>query len=277
MKLAMTLLLFCLTIFSGANKAKDVVLPGTYNEGYFVTILSHALSYTPNKNYRLRFFGPDIPRLRILKLISENEGIDVTAAGATVERENILLPIRFPLLKGLLGWRISLVLSKNKTLFLDNPSIEEFKSLVPGQKFSWSDIRVLESNGINVAKGNSYESLFDMLEEDRFDYFPRSVIEIGLEYEKNKERGIEVEQNVLIHYPTAFYFYVNKENIELANDISMGLEQSLKDGSFEKLFMENYGHIIKKVQSENRKVYHLSNPFLPEKTPLHRKNLWLEL
>ena len=59
--------------------------------------------------------------------------------------------------------------------------------------------------------------------------------------------------------------------------MSSGLEQSLKDGSFERLFIRYYGDIIKQALSENRLVYQLKNPFLPKKTPLHRKELWLDL
>ena len=116
-----------------------------------------------------------------------------------------------------------------------------------------------------------------MLVAGRFDYFPHSIIEIQQEYEANQDMNIAIDPHVLIHYPTAYYFYVNKGNTMLAADVRWGLEQSFKDGSFEVIFMRYHGQVVKQMLNENRRVYQLENPFLPVKTPLKRKELWLNL
>ena len=116
-----------------------------------------------------------------------------------------------------------------------------------------------------------------MLESNRFDYFPRSILEVRWEYEKHKDRNIMIEPYQLIHYPTAYFFFVNKNNTKLANDISVGLEKAFKDGSFERIFNQYFGSEIKKVQQEKRNVFTLNNPFLPIQVPLSRSELWLDL
>jgi hypothetical protein len=262
---------------STLSYAEKVVFPGLERDDYFASLIKHVLSYDKNNNYQVEFSNKDLPKNRVLKLISNNMGIDVIAAGATKEREKSLLPIHFPILKGLNGWRIALVTKNNKNLFLQHSTLAQFKSLTPGQLHSWSDTKVIASNDIHVEKASSYDGLFTMLANNRFDYFPRSILEVRWEYDKYKDLNIMIEPYRLIHYPTAYYFFVNKKNTKLAHAISFGLEQALKDGSFDVLFNEYFGDAVDKVQNENRIVLSLNNPFLPSLAPLSRTELWLDL
>lgn len=264
-------------IFSTFCFAEKVIFPGFDRNDYSAVLLQHVLDYRPENNYKVQFYSKGLPKNRVLKLIAIDGGIDVISAGSTTDREKLLLPIRFPILKGLNGWRIALVTKENKDLFKLNASFNEFKKLKAGQLHSWSDTKIIASNGIKIEKASDYNGLFKMLENKRFDYFPRSILEIRWEYEKHKEDNIIIEPYRLIHYPTAYFFYVNKENTKLAEDISFGLEAALKDGSFERIFNDYYGDAIKKVQQEQRNVFSLSNPFLPAKVPLTRSELWLDL
>jgi len=266
-----------LLFFSAFQQAEDVVFPGAGGEDYPSQLLQHALSYSRDKKYEVHFYNKGLPKNRILKLIENNNYIDVIAAGTNNNRENLLLPIRFPILKGLNGWRVAFVAKSNHSLFLDHPDLNTFKTLSAGQLHSWSDTQVIESNGIHVAKASSYQGLFEMLENNRFDYFPRSILEIAWEYEKNKKLDIIIEPYRLIHYPTAYYYFVNKDNTQLAAAISFGLEQSLQDGSFAKLFDKYFSEILDNINDDKREVLQLTNPFLPTKTPLGRAELWLNL
>jgi len=270
-------LLFIFMFLSTLTYAEKIIFPGFERDDYSAVLLQHVLNYNPENNYQVQFYNKVLPKSRVLKVIANNAGIDVISAGATIERERLLLPIRFPILKGLNGWRIALVTKNNKDLFLQNHSLDKFKTLTAGQLHSWSDTKIIASNDINVEKGSSYSGLFTMLESNRFDYFPRSILEIRWEYEKHKDRNIMIEPHQLIHYPTAYFFFVNKNNTKLANDISVGLEKALKDGSFERIFNQYFGNEIKKVQQEKRKVFTLNNLFLPPQVPLLRNELWLNL
>ena len=62
----------------------------------------------------------------------------------------------------------------------------------------------------------------------------------------------------------------------LANLIEKGLEKAIKNGKFEALFLDHYKDYIDRSQIEKRNFYQLENTFLPEKTPLDRKELWFD-
>ncbi len=206
----------------------------------------------------------------------KNQGIDIVVGAATIEREKKYLPIRFPITKGLNGWRISLVNKNNINLFQNITSLTDFKKLIPGQHYTWSDSEIFSSNAITVMEGSSIDGLYSMLEKERFNYFPRSILEIDQDLADHNNLDIMIEPHIIIHYPIAYYFYVCKENNVLANDIEQGLEMALADGSFDEIFFKFHGEYIKKIQQSNRRVFKLNNSILPEKTPLNRKELWLD-
>lgn len=252
----------------------EVIYPGVNRSNYPIEVLRLALSY-PSAKYKLVPHGQGLPRGRVFSLLTEGREIDVLWGGATLKRESAFLPIRFPLYKGLMGWRIALVNKERAGLFDGIETLEDFKALVPGQHHSWSDTKILTANGIEVFKASNIEGLFKMLSGGRFDYFPRSVIEIWGEMESRPDMDILIEPSALIHYPTAYYFYVNKNNLALASIIENGLEAALANGEFEKLFQRHAGEVLKRVRSNKRRIYSLENPLLSNKTPLHRSELWL--
>ena len=222
-------------------------------------------------------FPIPMPKRRALENMGAGKGIDVVFGGANTEREQNFLPIRFPLLRGLNGWRVPLVHKDNKELFDGIETLDDLKKLAVGQFHSWSDTRVLESNDLNVVKGSNYPALYNMLDKKRFEYFPRSVLEVVSDYEGYKHLDIEINYDILIYYPTAYYFYVAKENIELANDIERGLWAAYKDGTLNTLYLEFYGDTINRFSKTNPKVFRLKNKFLSEQTPLDNPDLWIDL
>ena len=108
-------------------------------------------------------------------------------------------------------------------------------------------------------------------------FSPRSVIEVWDELAKQDVTDkiqLQIQPTLGIYYPAAIYFFVNKRSVPLANLIERGLEKAIENGKFEALFKQNYQSYIDKAQIENRTFYPLENNFLPEKTPLNRKELW---
>lgn len=262
---------------SAHSAATEVIYAGTERNDYEIQLLALALSYFPEKNYQLKAFGEDIPKIRALQLIAKNDGLSVIPAGATNERVAICRPILFPIFKGVFGWRVPLVNKQQVRLFDKITSLAEFKKLRPGQYHSWSDTAILTHNGINVEKGSSVEGLYQMLARNRIDYFPRSILEVDYNLVEHANLNIAKAKNVLIHYPSAQFFYVSYENTELAEDLHRGLELALADGQFDKLFDRHFADTLQPYRERAAKVFRLSNPFLPADTPLERLQLWLEL
>lgn len=271
-------IVFLLSLFYAVpSTANELVYPGFERDTYQIVLLKHVLSYSDKQPYQVKAFGADLPKGRAFQLLAKNNGIDVMFGGSNIERESKYQAIRFPLLKGLNGWRIPLVHTEQTNLFQQVNSLAEFKQLIPGQFHTWSDTKVLQSNGIYVEKGSDAEGLYGMLHKKRFDYFPRSVLEVYWDHQRHKHLDVAIEQHTLIQYPTAYYFYVRKGNDALARDILDGLEKARIDGSFEQLFTQFYGQQVNEIKKSKRRLFRLANPLLPKETPLDRKELWIDL
>jgi len=76
-----------------------------------------------------------------------------------------------------------------------------------------------------------------------------------------------------------FYFFTTKSNLKLAQDIELGLNRAIEDGSFERTFLSDpmIKSVIEKANLKERKIFKIDNPALPMETPLERKELWLDI
>ncbi|MBW8190135.1 diguanylate cyclase [Neiella marina] len=215
---------------------------------------------------------------RIIQHVERGE-FDVYWGAASTDNEAKMRAIRIPLTKGLLGYRLFIVKPDQQHRFTDINTLSQLKQLSAGQGRFWGDTQVLQHAGIPTETAIKYQSLFHMLEGERFDYFPRAVHEPWAEVEAYPELNLTVESHVLLTYPLAMYFYVNKQDDELAVALEAGLEQAISDGSFDAYF---YGHpmirdSLAKANIDKRTVIRIDNPYLPDTTPLERKELWLDL
>ncbi len=190
------------------------------------------------------------------------------------EREQLLLPIRIPIDKGLGGWRVALVRADRYDIFADVHDVAGLSRFVAGQGSDWLDVLVLRAAKIPVETAPNYDSLFLMLAARRFDYFPRSLIEISSEVEKHRADGLIIEPSLVLRHPAAMYFFVNKSNVALAKAIKRGLEVAIKDGSFDRLFYHHFARAIEAIHLGDRLILDIANPTLPKQTPLERRTLW---
>ncbi len=254
----------------------DVRYPQQEADGaYPVKVLALALSKS-GLPHTLEPMPYQMPQGRALKQLAQGIDLNVVWSITSKEREQDLLPVRIPIDKGLYGWRIFLVNKEAVDQYSAVQSLGDLKALKAGQGHDWPDTAILRANGLPVEVSPRYDSLFRMLKSKRFDYFPRSVLEIWGEAERYADMDLVVEPRVLLHYPTAFYFFVSKNNPELAAILERGLNAAIKDGSFERLFQQTYGDIVRRANLNGRNALRLTNPLLPAKMPLHRKELWIQ-
>ncbi|MEM7182096.1 MAG: hypothetical protein AAF518_14355 [Spirochaetota bacterium] len=225
--------------------------------------------------------------LRSVDFRNETRGIEEVKAGkltiirhpTTKKLEKELLAIRIPLLKGLLGYRIFLLHQKNQKKFTSVRNFSDFKNFSCGQVLDWSDVPLLQANGIKVVGSKNYDSLFAMLLAGRFDYFSRSITEGIFEYEQKKQEypALALEKSICLYYPFVEYFFVSKRDTLLAQRIERGLNLMVVDGSFDRIFWRFFRRAVKKANLKKRRMFVLKNPNLPKSVPFHRKELWLDL
>ena len=224
--------------------------------------------------YTLREGTQRLPQGRAIRQVQNNGEPNVIWTVTTKEREKALLPVRIPIDKGLLGWRVLLIKSADFEQFRKVRGASGLKALRAGQGTDWPDTQILLANGLRVSTSDTYDGLFKMLAASRFDYLPRSVAEVSGEQSQFADSRLTLEPKLVLHYPTAKYFFVSKDNPALAKAIETGLRDAIRDGSFEKLFVKYNGEQIKLAKLEQRTVIELKNPLLPPQTPLLDKALW---
>lgn len=286
MRLPLIALSIILTISGISQTASaavwNIVYPRALVEGdvrndYPVALLTLALNKT-GVRYQLTPSDRIMLQGKALRQLRENRTVNVVWSMTDVQREVDLLPIRIPIHKGLIGWRVFLIHQEKQTRFANINSLEALQELVPVQGEDWPDTKILQSNGFDVETSPNYLQSFDIVSRAQADFFPRSVIEVLSELEMDMiDRTIVLEQNLAVHYPSAMYFFVNRANPTLAKLIKTGLERAQQDGSYDALFDANYRPMLEKLNLTERQVYKLENPFMTDKTPLDQPEYWYSI
>lgn len=209
----------------------------------------------------------------------ESGSLDVMWAGAAKDKDERLLAIRIPILKGLLGHRIFIINREDQDKFAQIKTFAELQQLEAGQGRFWGDTAILKSAHIPTITTIKYDNLFPMLEGKRFDYFPRALHEPFIEVDAHKDLDLVVDKNIMLVYPHAMHFYVNKNNKRLYNLIYTGFEKAIEDGSFDALFFNHpmIKDVLEKADLAHRTVFRVDNPALHPDTPTDRKEFWLDV
>ncbi len=246
--------------------------------GYFVQVLGLALQKTEATDGPFRLVESTVAVAGDRSLEGVAAGIlDVDWRLTSREREEQFLPVRVPLLKGLSGYRALLIREGDQGRFDAVRTLEDLGKFKAGQGTGWVDADILRANDLPVVEVEGYDTLFFLLAQGRFDYFPRNVSEIVEEAQAHRGRGLVVERGLLLHYPVAEYFFVSRKNPALADRLARGLSLALRDGSFDELFRGFPPHklVLEKLGEHGRRTLELRNPLLPAATPLERAELWL--
>jgi hypothetical protein len=249
-------------------------------QSYFVDLLTLALEASKARygDYRLQPVNIEMAQARTSAMLQRDEYIDLTWRMASQTLEDKLQAVYFPILKGLMGYRIFIIQQDKQYLFTKNTMLVDLKKVVLGQGHNWADSEILLANGFNVVKGSD-EALINMLKKGRFRYFPRALHEPWLEIANKAE--LTVEKYIMLYYPAPTYFFVNKKNTRLQQRLSFGLAQLLESGKFEHYFLNHKitSGILTKANVKNRILFHLHNPLLSEKSKelLADERLWIHL
>ncbi|WP_419783509.1 hypothetical protein [Maridesulfovibrio sp.] len=205
---------------------------------------------------------------RDLREVASGKAVNVDIVAARTEWEKETIPIRIPILKGLLGIRLFLIKQNKLDLFSNTDSLAELKKLRLGSGKTWSITQALQRQGFNIVSGNNYDGLFKMLVINRFDYFPRGLNEIykELELRKTEYPEITIEPTIALKIPLPTFFFVSPQNPRLAKRIECGLKKIMQNGVFDELFQKHFGNLYQRAQLNKRKIFMLDNPCLSQQT-----------
>lgn len=162
--------------------------------------------------------------------------VDVLWSPTSADFERQMLPVRISLLKELNNYRLLLIRKNEQPIYSAVQSIDDLRKLRGGMSSQWTDAKIMEYNQLPLVQAVGYGKLFKMLAAKRFDYFSRGLYQIQSEVNFYPELELQIEQELMLSYPNNVYFFVNKNNTELAKRLETGLNIALRDGSFDKLF-----------------------------------------
>jgi hypothetical protein len=277
--LLLPFLLLLLPVFSTAQPQQVIYswpmsMLGDARGSYPIALLHLAIEKSGTE-YQLVPSGQVMTQHRTLRQLGSKNGLDVVWTMTSPEREKELRPIRVPIDRGLIGWRLLLIHNDNEQK-IQQQDEKQLKTSPSIQGSDWPDYPILKANHFRVLGGGDFDSMFKMLQAKRIDYFPRSITEIWPELQQKAGMSLSVAPKWVLHYPAALYFFVQKDNIELANAIEIGLLRAIEDGSMQQLFLQHFSSAIQQADLKSRTVVQLSNPILPAETPLKNKALWFD-
>lgn len=259
----------------------EVVYPARYGaqmgrDDYPLAVLKLAMEKS-GRDYNLRPASREMTQTRLMLDLELGGEITVAWVGTSAVYERRFLPVRVPIYRGLLGYRLFIIHKDNQRLFDRVTSLTRLANFRAGQGTGWADIEILENAGL-IVHAAPYDSLINMLSHRRIDYFPRGVNEAfpELAAQKAEHADLRVEENLLLVYPFALFFFVNRDNRPLAAAIRSGLERAYDDGSFLSLF-NSHPHIqsiLDRADLDRRRRFDVPNPLLSEETRAIPDRYW---
>jgi ABC-type amino acid transport substrate-binding protein len=207
--------------------------------------------------------------------------LTVMYLGTSPDLESSLTPVRIPVDKNLGGYMVMLIRKEDQPKFAAIQSLDELKKFRIGLGLGWLDVDILRADGFDVVTGSSYEGLFDMLANSRFDAFSRAAVEILGEYDARQDKipGIAIEQTFILYYPLPMYFWFTNtsDGKRLAERAREGMLAMIEDGTYDRIFFRYQQTKIDRLHLGSRKVFHIENPLLKTlQVPFEDKRLWFD-
>lgn len=229
---------------------------------YFVLLLKEVCKTIETLTSPCALTPVDLPMLQQRQLHSLDNGLlDVVWTVTTKARESQFLAIPIPLMDGLIGYRIAVLNKRHQHLFTEHSDLDKIKRLRLAQGHDWPDASILRQNGFNVIETSWYDTLYKDTAAGIFDFTLRGVLEVYSEFDKFQQDNVIIDENLLFKYPSHIYFFVKKDNVVLAENITKALIHLKQTGKFDVFLTEYESHklALKKANLQNRQVITLQN------------------
>lgn len=247
---------------------------------YEVELLNRVLELTQDEYGVVKAVAKRYPtKLRGVFALTRGQ-VDIAFLGTSQRYESDYLPVKVPILQGMLGYRLLLTTNKQVDKVAQLNSLRSLQTkAVAGFGLHWEDARILRHNEVLTIENSRYDAVMESLYRGDVDYIPRGLNEVFNELEKESEEhqsaGLQLATNVALFYPHLRYFFVARYNQELAERLEKGLNKALADGSFQAIFNKHFSHAKAYLKQMDHQVIRLENPYMPNKLPDVRTDWWL--
>lgn len=216
-------------------------------------------------------------RHRALLELETGENINLYIALADQRWNERALPIKIPIRMGALSYRLFLINKNNLDLFNEVSSIYDLQNLKIGLQSDWSIKPIFEQNNFNIVEATNFDSLFLMLNYQRFDYIPRGVHEVFEELESREQKipDVVLEPNIALYLKAASYAYVSPEYPRLAERLTLGLNRMVDNGELLQILLKHYSEDFQKGNLSERTLIKLSDDNFVDPEVSANEKLWL--
>jgi len=219
-------------------------------------------------------------RRQALELKNATGKLTVMVLSTTPDFEKTLIPIRIPVDKNLGGYGVFLIRKSDQHRFAAVRTLADLRRLTYGVGLGWIDVDILRADQFKVVTGSSYDGLFEMLHNGRFDVFLRGAVEVLDEYDGRKLAipDLAIEQTLILYYPLPMYFWFSRtaEGRRLAARAEAGMRMMIADGTYDAIFDKYQRRKIERLHLRDRRIFRIENPFLGPETPFGDKRLWFD-
>ncbi|EWH09155.1 hypothetical protein DS2_13819 [Catenovulum agarivorans DS-2] len=226
--------------------------------------------------YQLSVLKGAIPNPRRLNALKQGVVLNVAGMLANDNWDRNAIRVKTPIRRGIFNYRLLLINKNNLSKFKHISSIETLKTLSVGLRRGWKTHKIMQHLGFNVASSHNYDSLFAMLNKNRFDYIPRGVHEIypELAAQSKQFKNLTIEPKLAIYMPLPEYFYVSPLTPSLAVRLDHGIKILLENGFVDQLLDQYYGDFIHQADINNRTIINVGNPFIDQSQKLQTPHQW---
>lgn len=197
------------------------------------------------------------------EVLDKGADILVTVAGNRKFIDKSFIEIKHPLCFGLLGWRLAIVANHRLQEF-QSISMQALKEKKVGVPATWVDAELFRANGFNVVERGSLDDMLEWVVDGSVDFITLGANEAHEILQQEPQRCVQlaIEPTLTIYYPFPLVFYINHQNMALANLISQQLAE--KKTQIMELFDRHYGDVVDQAQLHQRIKLTLDNPMLPD-------------
>lgn len=251
-----------------ANEPLEIKIPQRMAiQDYVVPLLELALS-KQSRPFNISFpeGTKNLTGSQVMEKLADpaDTEFNLYAGGTSKAYEKIAIPIRVPLMRGLLGARIIAIPAGTQPKFAKVRTIRDLQNMTFLQGIGWGDVAILEGAGLTVETARK-DRLYGLLSKYQGDAFPRGAVEILPEKEQHSDLTYDIEDEIVLVYDRfPFIFFTGKHDADLAKAITNGLEAAYADGSFIRFFRTH--PMIQKAFSvlhlDDRRPIRVENPNL---------------
>ncbi|MQA19291.1 ABC transporter substrate-binding protein [Rugamonas rivuli] len=195
------LLAALIAIMCGCVRAEELLVPNVNQREpwtiYIMELLTTALAKAPAAEPdQWRWVDTRMNQDRAFAVLRAGRELDIYWSMTSTAREQGVIPVHIPLMKGLLGCRLMIIRKDSVERFAQIKTMADLKRISIGQGLDWPDTAINQAAGLHVVTSSSYETLVQMLKAKRFDGIALGANEIDEELAKKRDADLTIEKNL---------------------------------------------------------------------------------